>query len=247
MLTRGSHETQPGAVVTDSRCGADKTGTMSASNDLIQDGIYFDIRLDVGTVARPALFLDRDGVVVELVDYLHRPEDVRLIAGSGEVIATFNRAGVPVVLVSNQSGIGRGMFDWAAFMATQAEVDRQLAERGATLDAVAACPFHAEALPPYRHADHPFRKPNPGMVHGLVSRMGLDVARSWLVGDHLCDVELADRAGLAGVVHVATGHGSRYRPDVARRVEGGQTVLMFDTFADAAAPLLESLLGASKP
>ncbi len=72
------------------------------------------------------------------------------------------------------------------------------------------------------------------------------MANSWIAGDHVFDVDLAQRAGLAGAVHVATGHGRRYRPDVARRIEGGQTVLMFDTFADAAPALLEALPSASQ-
>ena len=114
---------------------------------------------------RPALFLDRDGVIVEEVGHLRRAEDVRLIAGAAEVIAAANRAGMPVVVVSNQSGIGRGSVRLAGFRGrSAADCLEMLAARGAFIDAVLACPYHAEAEPPYRHPDHPARKPNAGMI-----------------------------------------------------------------------------------
>jgi len=181
------------------------------------DGVYFDPRVPraaEGAAPRPAVFLDRDGCVIELGDYLHTPADVRLIDGAATVIAEWNRRGVPVVIVTNQSGIGRGYYDWDAFIATQAEVDRQLALGGAKVDAVVACPFHADALPPYQHPDHSARKPNPGMLRLAADWMKLDLRQSWIVGDSLSDMKLVETARLAGGVHVMTGYGERDRQKI---------------------------------
>lgn len=172
-------------------------------------GCWCDVRRTFADA--PALFLDRDGVVVEDTHYLARPEDVRMIAGAGTVIAAFNRAGVPVVMVTNQSGIGRGFYDWRAFAAVQAAIVAALAREGARLDAVLACAYHADADPPLRVADHPWRKPRGGMILEAGRRMNLDLARSWIVGDKVDDLLAGRAAGLAGGVLVATGHGGGAR------------------------------------
>lgn len=209
----------------------------------LHEGIYLGVHPDARAAIdrRPALFLDRDGVIVELIDYLHRPEDVRLIAGAGAAIAEFNRAGVPVIVVTNQAGIGRGYYDWADFVRTEREITRQLAVTGARGDAVIACPFHAEAVGSYVHPDHPCRKPNPGMFLLGRDRLTLDLGASWLVGDNLSDVDAAARAGLAGVVHVLTGHGARYLPDVRARLAAGQRVEIADSLSEVAPRLLGRL------
>lgn len=160
---------------------------------------------------RPALFLDRDGVVVEEVGYLHRPDEVRLIPGAAPLIAAANRAGLPVAVITNQSGIGRGYYGWPEFQATQARISADLAAEGAVLDVVLACPFHPAGQPPYRHPVHPCRKPRPGMILRAAERLGLDLAGSWIVGDRAIDLEAGRAAGLAGGVQVLTGHGAAER------------------------------------
>ncbi len=169
---------------------------------------------------RPALFLDRDGVLVVEIGYLHRPEDVRLIPGAAALTAAANSAKLAAVLVTNQAGIGRGIYGWAEFEATQERISAELAAAGAGLDMVIACPFHAEAEPPYRHPAHPCRKPRPGMIRRAAERLGLDLAGSWIVGDRATDLEAGRAAGLAGGVHVLTGHGAAER-DAAREVATG--------------------------
>lgn len=179
---------------------------------LTDDGNWLQLLRPASTPERrPALFLDRDGVVVVEQDYLSRPEDVVLLRGAAETIAAANRAGWAVVMVTNQSGVGRGYFGWAAFAAVQTELLRQLAAHDAHIDLVLACPFHAEAREPYRHDDHPWRKPRPGMLHAALSALPIDPGRSWMVGDHVSDVIAAREAGLAGAFHVLTGHGARHR------------------------------------
>ena len=145
------------------------------------------------------------------IGYLHRPGDVRLIAGAIDLIVAAHRASLAVVLITNQAGIGRGIYGWAEFQATQERISADLAVAGATLDMVLACPFHAKAEPPYRHPAHPCRKPRPGMILRAAERLGLDLAESWVVGDRTIDLEAGRAAGLAGGVHVLTGHGAAER------------------------------------
>lgn len=161
------------------------------------------------TEGRAALFLDRDGVLVEEVNYLHRPQDARLIDGAIDVIGRANAQGIAVVVVTNQAGIGRRYYDWIHFIAVQAKITGMLGTAGVHLDAVFACPHHADARPPYQHPDHPARKPNPGMIVMAGGLLGLDLAASWIVGDRSSDVRAGLNGGLAGGVQVATGHGSR--------------------------------------
>lgn len=157
---------------------------------------------------RPALFLDRDGVIVEEVAYLSRPEDVRMVPGAAETIALANRLNVAVVVVTNQSGIGRGLYGWAEFAAVQARILAELAAVGAAVDAVFACPHHDDGFPPYDRADHEARKPNPGMLLRAARMLPLDLGRSWIVGDRVGDIAAGRNAGIAGGLHVATGYGT---------------------------------------
>lgn len=164
---------------------------------------------------RPALFLDRDGAVVEETEYLCRVEDVVMIPGAADVIAAANRRGVAVVVVTNQGGIGRGFYGWAEFQSVQQAIIATLAADGAHLDAVYACAHHPEGRNGFAHPNHPARKPNPGMLLQAASDLALDLKRSWLIGDKAIDVEAAKRAGLAGALQVATGHGGAERQRVA--------------------------------
>jgi len=216
------------------------------SSYLEEDGIWCQLVAGGGTVGfvrpRPALFLDRDGVIVEEVDYLHRPGDVRLIPGVAEVIVAANQAAVPVVVVTNQSGIGRGRYGWAEFAETQARIAADLADQGAHLDLAVACPFHADGAPPYQHPAHPCRKPQPGMILRADERLGLDLARSWIVGDRATDLEAARAAGLAGGLHVLTGYGREDRKEVQSLATGRFQVRLAESIVSAAdiVPLLKS-------
>lgn len=161
---------------------------------------------------RPALFLDRDGVVVEdRDDYLRRVEDVVMIDGAAAVIRRANDLGVPVIIVTNQGGLGLGLYDWQAFAEVQETILSRLADDGARVDAVLACPYHPEAAAPYRHPDHPARKPNAGMLRHAADLLPLDIEGSWIVGDRATDLEAGRKAGLAGGVHVLTGYGQAHR------------------------------------
>ena len=174
------------------------------------DGVFQQILRPVeGTWKRPALFLDRDGCVVVEAHYLHKVEDVELIPGASDVIAKANALNIAVVFVTNQAGIGYGYFDWPDFIRVQEKILSELAGAGAYVDGVFACPFHANGKAPYDHPNHPFRKPNPGMIHAAGEKLNLNLEKSWIVGDRAGDLEAGRNAGLAGGVQVATGHGLR--------------------------------------
>lgn len=156
---------------------------------------------------RPALFIDRDGTLNEEVDYLHRPEEAVLTPGAAWALAEVNRRGIPVIVVTNQAGIGKGRFGWSDYEAVMARIRELLAAEGAHLDGAYACPFHEEAQGDYRIADHPDRKPNPGMLRRAAEEHGLDLTQSWMVGDKPLDLEAGRRAGCR-VALVRTGYGA---------------------------------------
>jgi D-glycero-D-manno-heptose 1,7-bisphosphate phosphatase len=160
---------------------------------------------------RPALFIDRDGVLIEEVGYISRREDVSLIPGAIEAIRTFNDANIPVIMATNQAGIGKGYLDWEKFEEVQEELMAALRKSKAYLDAVIACPYHEDGIKEYRFDNHPFRKPNPGMIIFAAERLGILLERSWMVGDKFSDIEAAAGAGLYGAVHVETGYGKEHR------------------------------------
>jgi D-glycero-D-manno-heptose 1,7-bisphosphate phosphatase len=156
---------------------------------------------------RATLFLDRDGVVVADTRYLGRPEDLRMMEGAALAIARCNALAIPVVLVTNQSGIARGYYDWDGFRAVQVALSAELAAVGAHLDAVLACAYHADGNEPLRNANHPWRKPNPGMIFAARDRMEIDLSRSWIIGDTVSDMAAGAAAGLAGGVFIAAEEG----------------------------------------
>lgn len=156
---------------------------------------------------KPAVFLDRDGTLNEEVGYLAHPADLRLIEGAAGAVAKLNAKGIPVVVVTNQSGIGRGYYGWDEFQAVMDRLNELLALEGAHVDAVYAAPHHELGQGEFAQADHPDRKPNPGMLQRAASEHRLDLTRSWMVGDKAIDVEAGRRAGCRTCL-VRTGYGS---------------------------------------
>ena len=149
----------------------------------------------------PGAFLDRDGVLIEDSGYPHRDEELKLIPGAAAAVRRLNAAGYLTAIVTNQSGVARGLFDEDRMHAFNALLLQRLADDGARIDAVYACPFHADAVVErYRHPDHPDRKPNPGMILRAVAEHGIDPARSILIGDRDSDMEAARRAGVEGLL-----------------------------------------------
>lgn len=193
---------------------------------------------------RAAVFLDRDGTLLDELGYRASPAGMRLLPGAAGAVRRLNQAGLPVVLVTNQSGVARGLFDEDDLARVHAELERLLAREGARLDAVLYCPH----LPPSEDAagSDPVgaggpqryrrvcdcRKPAPGLYLRAARELGLDRSRSWAIGDALRDLEAARRAGVGQLVLVATGKGRReheralaaglehaFEPDLAAAVE----------------------------
>ena len=163
---------------------------------------------------RPAVFLDRDGTLNEEVGYLHRPEEVVLVPGSVEAIARLNARGIPVIVVTNQAGIGQGKYGWKDFQAVMDHITALLGAEGAHVDGVYAAPHHERGVGEYRHPDHPDRKPNPGMLQRAAREHDLDLTRSWMVGDKTVDLEAGRRAGCWTAL-VLTGYGREADPTLA--------------------------------
>jgi D-glycero-D-manno-heptose 1,7-bisphosphate phosphatase len=150
---------------------------------------------------RPALFLDRDGVLNEDRGYVSRWEDFAWIPGAKAAVAAFNRAGWLVIVVTNQSGVGRGYYTEADMHALHARMAEELAEAGGHIDAFYFAPHHPEApVESYRHPDPPDRKPNPGMILRALADWPIDRDRSVLVGDKRSDIEAAARAGVRSLL-----------------------------------------------
>ncbi|MBT3793179.1 MAG: HAD family hydrolase [Rhodospirillales bacterium] len=158
---------------------------------------------------KPAIFLDRDGVILEPVDYLHREEDMAIIAGMEREIASLNALGIPVIVITNQSAVARGILNEDALSELHGVMRDQLAQTGASLDAIYYCPHHPDVgEPPYRAACS-CRKPAPGMILQAATDLEIDLANSAFIGDALTDIEAAHNAGVGTTVLVLTGHGKK--------------------------------------
>lgn len=197
---------------------------------------------------RPAVFLDRDGTIIEAVHYLSDPAAVRLLPGAAAAIRRLRDAGYACVVVTNQSAIGRGLLTVEGYHAVHAELERQLAAAGAALDAAYFCPT-VPASDDRAAIDDPDRKPGPGMLLRAAAEHGLDLARSWMVGDMVSDVLAGLNAGCRGVLFVTCGQGHvadvQHRDDVtivANLAEAADYILLQDdprpddTAAPAAPP-----------
>lgn len=159
------------------------------------------------SIRSPALFLDRDGVVIEDCHYLSDPEKVRLCLGSRDLINQAHRQGIPVVLITNQSGIGRGFFQWDDFEKVNERMQNLLG-CSAPLAAIYANGYGPDA------PHDSWRKPSPKMLLQAAKDLNLDLHSSIIVGDRLTDLQAGASAGVAFAFHVLTGHGSNDRNSV---------------------------------
>ena len=148
--------------------------------------------------ARPAAFLDRDGVLNVDVGYAHRPDQIEWIPGAREAVAHLGGLGYLVFVVTNQAGVARGYYDEGAVARLHRWMDAELAVAGARVDAWRYCPSHPDGtVAGYARTD-PWRKPAPGMLLDLMATHAVDARASFLIGDHDRDLEAARRAGITG-------------------------------------------------
>ncbi|PWB64654.1 MAG: D,D-heptose 1,7-bisphosphate phosphatase [Bradyrhizobiaceae bacterium] len=151
-----------------------------------------------GARLRPAAFLDRDGVLNVDAGYVHRPEDFVWIPGAVAAVRRLNDAGYLVIVVTNQSGVARGLFDEDAVRALHAWIDAQLRAAGAHVDAFYYCPHHPDGTVARYARACDSRKPGAGMIARALREWPIDRARSLLIGDKDIDMEAARRAGVPG-------------------------------------------------
>lgn len=156
------------------------------------------------TAHSPAVFIDRDGTLNVEKNYLYRIADWEWIPGAVAAIRRLNGAGYKVVVVTNQAGIARGLYGEAEMAALHAHVDRELAKAGARIDAYYHCPHH----PDFSEGTCVCRKPEPGMLLSASRELGIDLDRSWLVGDKCSDLEAARAVGVRPIL-VRTGYGAK--------------------------------------
>lgn len=156
---------------------------------------------------KKAVFLDRDGVIVEERNYAYRLDQLTLIKGAARAIRRFNQAGFLAVVVSNQAGVAHGIFREEDAEIFNEAMRKELEEEKARIDAIYFCPHHPEAkVPAYRmHCE--CRKPEPGMLLRAARDLCINLSDSIMIGDKLSDIEAGLRAGCKKSVLVSTGHG----------------------------------------
>ena len=158
-------------------------------------------------MSRPAVFLDRDGTLIEERGYLDRLDLLTIFPWTGDALRLLKRAGYATVVVTNQAAISRGIIDEPFLATVHREMDARLAPSGGTIDRYYFCPHSAEAtLDRYRQSCR-CRKPAPGMIEQACREMDLDAHRSVMVGDRWLDVGCGQAAGTRAVL-VRTGHGA---------------------------------------
>ena len=153
-----------------------------------------------------AIFLDRDGTINEQMGYINHTCRFQLLPGAAEAIKKLNDADIPVVVISNQSGLARGYFPEELLVAVHEKMNRLLAETDAHVDGIYYCPHHPEAKEERFRAACNCRKPKPGLVLQASEEMKLDPKRSYVVGDRWSDIKTAANCGATSIL-VRTGYG----------------------------------------
>ena len=173
-----------------------------------QDGLASPARLPRG---RSGILLDRDGTIIVDHGYVGSVERVEFIDGAAEAIARFNRAGIPVAVVTNQAGVARGRYGIDDVALVHRYIADRLTEHAAHIDMYLYCPYHPEGVVEAFARASDDRKPAPGMANAAAAALDLDLAASWVVGDRPEDIGLAEAVG-ASAIYLGTADFGR--PDV---------------------------------
>lgn len=152
------------------------------------------------------IFLDRDGTVNQEVDFLTSPEELALIPRSAEAIREAHQLGYRIFIVTNQSGIARGLLTEDQLTRINQVLTQELERKGAAVDAIYYCPHHPDAKDPLYAADCACRKPRTGMIERAEREFPIDRRRSFVIGDRLADIQLGNNAGIPAIL-VLTGYG----------------------------------------
>lgn len=182
---------------------------------------------------RPAVFLDRDGTINEEVKYLGSPHQLRIIPGAAEAIARLNRVGIPVIVVTNQSGIARGYYTEDDVQEVHNYMDKLLADHGASVNAYYYCPHHPDAIVKKYAVDCECRKPRIGMLSAAAAQENVSLSQAYVVGDKRSDLRAALNAGARGIL-VRTGYGMKTEEELLREAEATGAALVTNIVDDLA-------------
>lgn len=154
-----------------------------------------------------ACFLDRDGVLITDMDYLKDPEKVELIPRAAEALKMLKKAGYMIIVISNQSGVARGMFEESDVIAVNRKINELLSKDGIPIDDFYYCPHHFEGNVAEYSFECECRKPSPGMILQATEDHDIDLSKSFMIGDKVSDFHAANNAGCHLGILVRTGHG----------------------------------------
>ncbi|MDP1677900.1 MAG: HAD family hydrolase [Bacteroidota bacterium] len=173
-----------------------------------------------------AVFVDRDGTINVDVDFLTSPSQLQLIPRSAEAIKELNDLGIPVIVITNQSGIARGLISENDLHHIHSKMDEMLQHFGASISAYYYCPHHPDGTIAQYVVDCDCRKPKPGMLYTAKNDFGFDLQRSFVVGDKFRDVEAGNVVG-AVAIQVSTGYGAMEK-DLCKDIRDFYAVDLFD-------------------
>jgi len=163
-----------------------------------------------------AVFLDRDGTIIEDVGYLNNPNDIKFIPGSIEAIKQLNKTGYKVIVITNQSGVARGLIAEDMLQTIDKTMQKHILSGGAHLDAIYYCPHHPEhGVYPYKQACE-CRKPHPGLIKRARRDLNIDLSQAFMIGDKVSDIEAGKRAGTK-TIFVTTGRGPEEKPKLKEK------------------------------
>ena len=171
-----------------------------------------------GTHLAPTVFLDRDGTLIEEVGYLSHLDRIALYPWSIESVKLLNRAGFKVVVVTNQAGVARGLFDEDFIDEAHRFLDQKFSDGGATIDKFYYCPHHPEASVEAYRCECDCRKPKAGMLWKAAQELQLELSHSFVIGDRLSDLRLGPAVGAKSVL-VRTGYGETTARELTDDVE----------------------------
>ena len=189
----------------------------------------------ITSALRPAIFLDRDGTLNVDVGYLHALDQLELFPWTSEALRLLKHAGFALVVVTNQSGIARGLIAPGFVEEAHAEMRRRLQAAGADVDAIYFCPHHPGGSVKGLDIECRCRKPAPGMIEDAVRDLHIDLRRSWVIGDKWLDVQLGHAVGARSIL-VRTGWGAT---EEGARPVGQRVDAVCDTLMDAVSVILD--------
>ena len=169
-------------------------------------------------MSNKAIFLDRDGTIIEDPGYINRPDQVKLLDGAAEALTELSAMGYKLIVASNQSAVARGIVTEKVLGAIHNRLKELLAKKGVHLDAIYYCPYHPEGVIPKYRKESDRRKPNPGMLLAAAGEMDIELAGSWMIGNSGQDVEAGRRAGCKAILiddpsHYKQSEQDRPQPD----------------------------------